>query len=204
MEPDAMPIEDWEQLDVTKDGLRTIAGFACRLDKLLTLDPIRADPEALGTIDDLLGAVYALAFAKQAAFVDRTNQPVEEAAITKRAKELAKGRIRRDGKWMAGHHFNNTLYRISACYHRALVKVTGHADRRIDRLVPKAKGQFGAWKNHNLGVVHSQVNDLKHKPRGAHDRRVANLKQAESAIVELLELLESWAAGLGTSPVPSP
>jgi hypothetical protein len=189
---------------VSKRGIRKTSELAERLGQLLAHAPVRNDPEALGIVDDLLGAVYALAFARRAKFVDRPKQPVEGAVITKRAKQLAKGKIRRDGKWMAGFHFNNTLYRIAACYHRALVKVTGDRDRRIDNLVPKAKGKFEHWKNDNLGVVHDQVNNLKHEPRGTHDRRLAKLKQAGAAIAELLDLMEAWAALLGTAPVVDP
>jgi hypothetical protein len=186
--------EDWEQLNLSTLELGKIAQFGARIDQLLACDVFRNDPEALGIVDDLLGALYALAFARQTGFVDRPKKkPIELAAVTRRATQLGKGKIRRDGKWMAGYHFNNTLYRIAATYHRSLQKVTGHRDWRVDNLVSNAKTSYKGWKNDKLGVVHSQVNFLKHEPRGAHDGRVAKIGEAESAISEILDLLERWS-----------
>jgi hypothetical protein len=49
------------------------------------------------------------------------------------------------------------------------------------------------WSSENLPIVHSQVNDLKHTPRGLHDQRTVTYAIALAAVGELLELIESSA-----------
>src|SRR6059036_133007 len=102
-----------------------LARFASRIATLLALPVVKKNPAMLGTLDDLVGAIYALIFAKESDFTNRSDRPIEIAAVGRRATQLANGRVRDDGKWMAGFHFNSAMFRMSAVYHRVLKTVTG-------------------------------------------------------------------------------
>jgi len=174
-----------------------IASFATRIINLLNSSKINSSTDALDWIDQLLGAVYSLHFAKPE-FKERP-QPTNESeqqemlremkrTITNRAEELAKGKPRDIGVWMAGVHFNSALYRISACHDRGL-KITSGQDlknpiktkeRGIDRIGPNAR------------AIREQVNLMKHR-EGILEGRKAGLTEATAAVGELLSFMESWA-----------
>ncbi len=188
-------------LDPSDKTYAALSGYASRISKLLTALSVQADPDLAGSLDDFLGAVYALIQAKQQGFADRTG-PIQISAVAKRAQMIAAGRVRTDGKWIAGFYFNNALYRTAAIYHRVLKIVVGQK-AYVPVLLPQAQALYPQWTNAKLGLVHSQVNDLKHTPRGAHDQRTVTYDDAVTAVGELLSLIEAWAAANITS-APTP
>lgn len=100
--------------DLSSPIYATLARCAARIDKLLNAPTVQADPNLAGTLDDFLGAVCALFFAKRGDFTDRTTQSIDITAVQNRAMQMADGEPRPDGKWMAGLHFNSALFRIPA------------------------------------------------------------------------------------------
>lgn len=86
----------------------------------MKLPKVKADADMSSCLDEFLGAIYALIFAKQRRFADRVGRPVDPTAYSKRAEQLGRGEVRVDGKWMAGFFFNSAILRISAVYHRSL------------------------------------------------------------------------------------
>lgn len=140
--------------------------------------------------------------AKQHGFADRT-RPIRIAAVQKRAQMIAAGKVRIDGKWIAGFYFNNALFRTAAIYHRVLKIIVGK-NTYVPVLLPKAQALYPKWTNTKLGIVHRQVNDLKHSPRGVHDQRTVTYDDAVAAVDELLFLIETWAAtNITSAPTPS-
>lgn len=179
-------------LDLSDPIYAALTGYAKRISKLLTAPAVQANADAAGSLDDFLGAIYALIQAKQHSFTNRSG-PIDITAVEKRAAQIAVGRVRTDGKWIAGFYFNNALFRTAAVYHRFLKVITGKGGY-VPALRPIAQGLYPSWTTANLDTVHSQVNDLKHTPRGVHDQRSATYAVTVNAIGELLELIESWAA----------
>src|SRR5678815_1814452 len=114
------------EVDLRDSAYRRVSKFANRIEKLLAARP--TDPHLRDTLDLFLGVLYALALAKMEGFVDRTKSSTQATAITRRAAVVAAGRIRLDGKWMAGFHFNSALFRIAAVYHRLLKIVVDNPD----------------------------------------------------------------------------
>jgi hypothetical protein len=104
--------------------------------------------------------------AKKHDFADRTGA-IEIAAVEKRALKIAAGKVRTDGKWIAGFYFNNALFRTAAVQHRILKIITKNNDVRIPELRKAAKVLFPQWTSDKLDMVHSQVNDLKHPKRAS-------------------------------------
>src|SRR6266571_4708631 len=94
------------EIALSEPAYAGLARFARRIADLLRLPGVKTNPEMLGTLDDLLGAIYALIIARERDFTNRTDRRIEIAAVERRAMQLADGRIREDGKWMAGFHFN--------------------------------------------------------------------------------------------------
>lgn len=178
-----------------------LSKFADRIGKLLTAPTIRANPDLAGSLDDFLGAVYALIQAKRHDFADREARPIDITAVEKRAVQIAAGRVRTEGKWVAGFYFNNVLFRTAAVYHRILKIVVGKS-AYAPALRIEAQKLYPPWNGDSLAVVHSQVNDLKHTPRGIHDQRTVTYAVAVAAVGELLDLVEAWTATNATQPKP--
>lgn len=186
------------QIDLKDATFKILSTYADRIGKLLNSYRDTSSSELTACLDDLLGGVYALIYAKQNDFRDRPSLPIEIAAVTVRAEQLAKGLVRTDGKWMAGFHFNSALFRISGTYHRFLKVVVGK-NGDVGALRPLAeelyRQRIGAdWKNSNVRAIHGQVTDLKHTVGGTYEgRRVdAGFQNAVSAVGELLDLVETW------------
>jgi hypothetical protein len=179
-------------LDLTNPANVALAGYAGRIGTLLTEPFVIANTDLAGSLDDFLGAVYALIQAKQHGFTDRT-APINITAVEKRARMIAAGKVRLDGKWIAGGYFNNALFRTAAIYHRVLKIIVG-GNGFVPKLLPKAQALYPQWTSRNLDQVHTQVNDLKHTPRGVHDRRTVTFAAAVAAVGELLDLIEAWTA----------
>ncbi len=183
-------------LDPSDPVHAALMGYAGRIAKLLTAPAVRTNPDAAGSLDDFLGAVYALIQAKQHSFSNRTG-PIDITAVEKRAVQIAAGRVRTDGKWIAGFYFNNALFRTAAVYHRFLKVITA-TNGYVPALRPIAQTLYPAWTSTSLDMVHSQVNDLKHTPRGVHDQRSVTYADAVNAVDELLALIEAWTAASAT------
>jgi hypothetical protein len=184
------------QIDLANPAFKTMASYADRIGSLLNSTMAKPCPELTASLDDFLGAVYALVYAKISDFQDRPNLPIEVSVVAIRAEQVGKGVIRKDGKWMAGFHFNSALFRISATYHRFLKVVTGR-DGNVGILRPLAEAMYrqrtgGDWQNKNVRAIHGQVTDLKHTAKGTfqHRRADAGFESAVLAVGELLNLVE--------------
>jgi hypothetical protein len=180
-------------LDLSDATNGALSGYAGRIGKLLAVPALHADPNLAGALDDFLGVVYSLIQAKQHQFSNRTG-PIDITAVEKRAQNIAVGKVRTDGKWIAGVYFNNALFRTAAVQHRVLKVITKKNTGWVPELQKEAKSQFPQWASANLDLVHSEVNDLKHTPRGVHDQRTVTYAAAVNAVGELLDLIEAWAA----------
>jgi hypothetical protein len=152
-------------------------------------------------LDDLLGAVYSLMYAKHYKFVSRP-QVLGQGDIGNvlvRARKMAVSKLRTEGKWTAGFYFNNALFRTAAVYHRALKILTGNEQSKnvyVDTLEPDAKKRYqgvrnATWVNESVGKVHKEVNCLKHASGGIIDGRDVEFETAIKAVGEILELIEA-------------
>lgn len=178
-------------IDLTDHAFGHLAKEASRISVLLNAPKVQAEKRMVGCIDDLLGALYSLVFATRERFEDRVG-PIEEDKVLIRAEQVAAGRLRTDGRWMAGFHLNSALFRESATYDRILATVVDEGSDLKSRRA-KAQERYG-WRSDNIHAIHGQVNALKHDRMGIHDgrRRDAGLTNAVAAFGELLALIEAW------------
>ena len=181
---------------LSKFSYKRLEDFGRRLVLLLDHGLVQKTDPVKAAIDDLLGAVYSLIHAKQQDFQERTGK-TQYGVVRTRAQQIQLGIARTDGRWIAGWHFNSALYRLSAVYHRLLKSVTGDYEQVVADLLPKAefcycKWTRNRWTNSHIGRIHQEVNLLKHDKHGIYSGRRATLANAESAIGELLMLLEAW------------
>jgi hypothetical protein len=176
----------------------TLSRYAGRTGKLLTDPAVQANSDLAGSLDDFLGAVYALILAKHHHFADRVDRPIDITPVAKRAARIAAGRVRTNGQWIAGFYFNNALFRTAAVYHRIL-KIVVEEKAYVSVLLPKAQRLYPRWTNVKLNKIHNQVNDLKHTARGVYDHRTVTYDDAVASIGELLELIEAWTAAKAPS-----
>jgi hypothetical protein len=130
-------------LDLKDPTYGALSLYAGRIGELLASPTVRASPELAGSLNDFLGAVYALIQAKRHDFANRIG-PIEIAAVEKRAKKIASGEVRVDGKWIAGFYFNNALFRTAAVQHRILKIIVGK-DNSVPKLQEAAKVVFPKW-----------------------------------------------------------
>jgi hypothetical protein len=151
-------------------------------------------------LDDLLGAVYSLMYAKHYKFVSRPQALGQKDVgnVLIRANKMAASKLRTEGKWTAGFYFNNALFRTAAVYHRALKILTGNEQSKkwVWELEPDAMKRYkGArntpWVNKNVSEVHDEVNDLKHTSSGIINGRDVAFETAIAAVSETLELIEA-------------
>jgi hypothetical protein len=173
-----------------------LASYGARLLKLLRSSQAQNNHYFVATLDDFLGAIYALVLSQCNVhpFVKRSGQ-IEIDAVIKRAEDIASGTLRTSGNWMAGFHFNGALFRIAASYHRGL-KVVSKKEKSGEMrggLLPSVLAAFPEWKHQNLDDVYDEVNDLKHTAEGKFNLRRINLEAANAAIEELLNLFELWS-----------
>jgi hypothetical protein len=184
--------EEVLDLDLANADYERLAAGASRIAELLVRT---TDPDLVGSLDDFLGAIYALVFARRGDFTDRAGTSIEVKVVQNRANQLAQGRVRISGKWMAGLHFNSALFRTSAVYHRMLKIITGR-DGNVGFLREEAEQHYRTttgrdWPNTNLRHVHGQVNNLKHDASGTYHGRHITYEQALQAVQELLDLIET-------------
>jgi hypothetical protein len=82
--------------------------LAGRVAQLLGSDPpIKQSLQAW--LDDLLGAIYSLMYAKRHKFVSRPQTLAQKdiGNVLIRARKMAASKLRTEGKWTARFHFNN-------------------------------------------------------------------------------------------------
>jgi hypothetical protein len=193
-------IQEIVEINLRDQDFTNLAGAAGRISILLKLPKVTPDKAAVGCLDDFLGGVYALIFARLGGYTDRLAVPIEPDKVAIRAEQIAKGKVRTDGKWMAGFHFNSALFRIAAAYHRGLKVVLGDPKSRefAPALQPKAAALYRTWRSSDWQsrsneAVYREVNDLKHTPQGVYEGRTVQFKEAVEAVEELLDLIETWA-----------
>lgn len=177
--------------------LASLAGrIATQLDKHQT-----SAPAVSACFDDLLGTVYSLFYASRHEYTDPAGKSLtgpDIANVSVRAKDMAHGTVREDGKWTAGFYFNNALFRLAAVYHRILKVLTQKeaTSLYVRDLLPTALQDFKAvtgrnWNNRNIQKIHSQVNELKHTAQGVYGGRDVLFKEATDGVEELLVLIET-------------
>jgi hypothetical protein len=107
--------------------------LAGRIGQLLSSNP-QPRRSLQACLDDLLGVVYTLMYAKHYKFDDRPQPLAQENmdSVIVRAKDMATLKLRTEGKWTAGFYFNNALFRTSGVYHRALKILTGNELEKKD------------------------------------------------------------------------
>ncbi len=188
------------EIDLGNQVFANLALAAGRIAALLKLPKVTPNPAAVGCLDDFLGGVYALIFARNGGYADRLNVPIEPDKVVIRAEQIAMGRVRTNGKWMAGFHFNSALFRIAAAYHRGLKVALGEPKSRecASALQPRAAALYRTWKSSDWQscrneAVYREVNGLKHTPQGFYESRTVQFSEAVEAVEELLNLIESWA-----------
>jgi len=180
-------------LDLNDPTEARLADCARRISQLLKSAAVKANAEAQSSLDDFLGAVYALIRAKQTGFRDRPGRPIAINPVRQRAAKIATGSLKTDGLWIAGFYFNNALFRTAAVYHRMLKVITG-GNGYVPALLPTAHARYPHWDDAHLSKVHSQVNELKHDPHGIYHGRSVTYADALTAACDLLDLIEAWTA----------
>jgi len=188
-------------MDLADQSDLQFASFGDRISKLIESPKVQSNHYLMATLDDLLGAVYALVFARHnnPSFKERTG-PIEVEVVLKRAKQVGGGKVRRAGAWMAGFHFNSALFRLAATYHRGLKVVTGNeTNNKIYRsaLLGIATSSYKHWtgedwKHAELDRIYDEVNGLKYEAEGIYQEREVTLEEAESGVGKLLDLFEIW------------
>jgi hypothetical protein len=162
----------------------------------------------LACLDDLLGAVYSLFYARHHQFADRTKSLAapDIGNVQVRATDMAQLKVRTEGRWTAGYYFNSALFRIASVYHRALQYFVG-TQERMEVLVKRTREWFRAsaatWSSVALKKVNEEVNGLKHVPEGIFAGRNIAFGDAVEAVRELLTLLEAFQRA-GSVPLTDP
>ena len=174
------------QINLFDPRLKELASFAERI--AVVAERFRKKPQdpVVAALDDLLGAVYALVSAIEKEFKGKLG-PSEFEPVFIRAKHLAGGQVRKDGNWMAGFHFNNAMFRISAVLDR-LPKAFGGHTAAANRYRKKTGT---AWTSTEAHEIRKEVNRLKHKASGVFGKRRSALKAAITAVDQLLHLAET-------------
>jgi hypothetical protein len=189
-------------LDLNDPTEARLASCAHRIGQLLAAPAVVANADVESSLDDFLGAIYALIQAKKKNFQDRPGRRVKINPVAQRAARIAAGHVKTDGLWIAGFYFNNALFRTAAVYHRILKVATGTVDT-VPPLQLAALDRYAGWNSILLYKVHTQVNGLKHDPQGVQHGRLVSYADALTAACDLLDLIEAWAAAQAP-PVPTP
>jgi len=175
--------------------------MAGRIAALLSSQRIQSSVSMQASLDDLLGAVYSLIYARHYEYSERKHplSPEDIRNVQIRAVSIGNSKVRTEGKWTAGYYFNNALFRIAAVYHRALKTVVGKdgEEEYVSKLLPIVSKQFQSWTHqpwtHEKATnVYRQVNKLKHKADGIYEGRAVAFDEAVRALNELLKLIEAW------------
>jgi hypothetical protein len=176
-----------------------LTALAGRIAQLLGSNPpVKQSLQAC--LDDLLGAVYSLMYAKHYKFVSRPQALGQKdiGNVLIRARKMAASKVRAEGKWAAGFYFNNALFRTSAVYHRALKILTGNegGEKNVGELRPVAEELYKQargvpWVNERVRKVHCEVNGLKHGSSGVSGGRGVEFETSVEATNEILDLIEA-------------
>ena len=174
-----------------------LTALARRIAQLLGSDPpVKQSLQAC--LDDLLGAVYSLMYAKRYKFVSRPQALGQKdiGNVLIRARKMAASKLRTEGKWTAGFYFNNALFRTAAVYHRSLKVTTGDETSGIKILIKKVEGLYKQargvdWTSKGAMKVNCEVNSLKHTANGIISGRKIQFEDAIAAIDEVLNLIEA-------------
>lgn len=122
---------------------------ASRIGRLLAVPAVNANPDVESSLDDFLGAIYALIRAKKKNFQDRPGRRINRKPVAQRAARIAAGHVKTDGLWIAGFYFNNALFRTAAVYHRVLQVVTG-MNNNVPALQTAAIAAYPGWNSIRL------------------------------------------------------
>jgi hypothetical protein len=183
------------------EACKRLFQFAGKVAVLFASKRVQSHPSMQAALDDLLGAVYSLIYAKSHGYEDRHQSlgSNDIQAVVVRATDMSSGKVRTEGKWTAGFYFNNALFRIAAVYHRALKIITGKENSKkvVDKLLPIAKElhehwRDGRWANVKLAKLHKEVNGLKHSSSGIYLGRTIRFEEAIQAVDKLVNLIEAW------------
>jgi len=172
-----------------------LADFGERILRLLKSPQAQRSHFFVATLDDFLGALYALVFSQHNDHPFQTRSgPIEVRTVVRRAEDITQGKLRISGNWLAGFHFNSAIFRIAACYHRGLKVVSNKEASKLwkHQLLPDVQTNFPTWQYVNLDKVYDEVNDLKHTAEGTFNSRSVSRAEAVSSVAELLELFELW------------
>lgn len=186
--------ESFLRLNLKAAEDKELADYSARILRLLQSSQAKKSHFLVATLDDFLGVLYALILARHNHFEERTG-PIEIQAVVTRAENVAEGTMRTSGKWLAGFYFNSALFRIAATYHRGLkiVLVKENSDKKKSDLLKLVVAAYPEWKHQCLEEIWTEVNLLKHTPKGLFDSRNIGPLQANTAVVELLSLFENWS-----------
>ncbi|MCC7178926.1 MAG: hypothetical protein IT177_11105 [Acidobacteria bacterium] len=192
--------EQYLLIDVGRPANGKLAKLAGRIRTRLPRHPgTKQNQDLAATLDLFLGGVHALFLASEGGFKERRRQPIELKVVHKRAEDLSSGKLRQDGLWSAGFHFNSGITRLSAVYHRILKIVAPPLtdDDAIGVLLPRVSRMYcdltgSPWRHSAMGAIHAEVNRLKHSEGGLGKERKVGLPLAVQAADELLTLLEAW------------
>jgi len=182
-----------EKIDLTDVRFKELARCASRIVPLLESAHNKGDKDMIAIFDDMLGVVYALIDAHKLNVSGKTGES-DYSAIEKRSKQLRDGEVRRVGNWMAGFHFNNAIFRISAVFARLVIRFGGKpkeqdAREEAEKAFLKKKG--APWANKEANAVRKEVNTLKHEVGGVFKGRAEDLTTALTALDQLLTLAEA-------------
>ncbi|MGH9445471.1 MAG: hypothetical protein ACRD3O_07080 [Terriglobia bacterium] len=175
-------------LDLNHPSEARLAGCAHRISQLLAAPAVTANADVESSLDDFLGAVYALIRAKKKNFQDRPGRRIKIKPVAQRAARIAAGHVKTDGLWIAGFYFNNALFRTAAVYHRILKVATG-TEGHVPTLQLEAVARYAGWNSIRLYKIHNQVNELKHESQDVYHGRLVSYDDPLTAACDLLDLI---------------
>jgi len=175
-----------EKIDITAGPFKDLASYSDRIARLLVNPKAKASDRIIGTLDDLLGAVYSLIAAHKLGYKGKVGKSDYKTVLT-RAEHVALGEVRHDGNWMAGFHFNSALFRLSAIYDR-LPQAYAKSAKKAAIAYKAAKSS--TWVDTNVDAIREEVIKLKHRD-GTYPERKVDMKVALLALNELLDLAET-------------
>ena len=174
-------------IDLTNTDLQKSAESAGRIAALLQKPGAMTNKDVVAVLDDMLGAVYAAIACLEEGFVGKAGES-EMAPPLDRAKQVASGVVKTHGNWMAGYHFNSSMFRTSAVFDRLPKALAGsHASAAAQY---KAKTGHD-WVNSHAHLIRDEVNRVKHNADGVFKKREQAIGTLMRAFDELLHLAET-------------
>jgi len=194
---------DYLLFTVVRNGdpcFQILAELSGRVAALLKRPDVQTDRPLAACLDDLLGAVYSLMYARHYKYDDRPQPLAPEHLdhVLVRANDMANLELRTEGQWTAGFYFNNALFRLAAVYHRTLkiFVVEPETKAHVPDLLPEVKAKYRSltnadWVDASLAKIHCEVNGLKHSPQGVIEGRDVPFDSSLKAVDEMLTLIEA-------------